>query len=255
MTPRNVVNPARLAISWLTVAPVRGPAQVDRAVAGRAITLAPLVGLLLGGGVAGALWVFEWTGLTSALAGLLAVGLLALCTRGMHLDGLADTADGLGSYGPPERARQIMKSGSAGPFGVAALIFAIGIQAFAFAALVDERRWGAIVLAVALGRVAVVIACRRGVPAAPESGFGTLVAGTQPVASVIFWSALALGCSVFVLPGNFWLGPVVVIATLAGSVLITRHCVRRFGGMSGDILGATVEITTSLAALGFSTTF
>ncbi|NKX90900.1 adenosylcobinamide-GDP ribazoletransferase [Nocardia coubleae] len=248
------MNAVRLAISWLTVVPVGGPAQVDRQISGRAITLAPLVGLLLGGGVAGALWMFERAGLTSALAGLLAVGLLALCTRGMHLDGLADTADGLGSYGPPERARQIMKSGSAGPFGVAALIFAIGIQAFAFAALVDERRWAAIVLAVVLGRVAVVIACRRGVPAAPESGFGTLVAGTQPVASVIFWSVLALGCSVFVVPGNFWLGPVVVVAALAGSVLIARHCVRRFGGLSGDVLGATVEITSSLAALGFSST-
>ncbi|KAF0842527.1 adenosylcobinamide-GDP ribazoletransferase [Nocardia caishijiensis] len=248
------MNAVRLAISWLTVAPVGGPSTVDRHLAGRAITLAPLVGLLLGAGTAAALWVFDRAGLTSALAGLLAVGLLALGTRGMHLDGLADTADGLGSYGPPERARQIMKSGAAGPFGVAALIFAIGIQAFAFAALVDERRWAAIVCAVALGRVAVVIACRRGVPAAPESGFGTLVAGTQPLAPVICWPVLALAGCVFAVPGNFWLGPVVVVGALAGSLLVARHCVRRFGGLSGDVLGATVEITSSLAALGFSST-
>ncbi|MGW6728333.1 adenosylcobinamide-GDP ribazoletransferase [Nocardia sp. NPDC055029] len=246
------MNSVRLAVSWLTVLPITGPATVDRRAAGHAIALAPLVGLLLGGLAAAATRLSVAAGLTTLLAGLLTVGLLALLTRGMHLDGLADTADGLGSYGPPERARQIMKSGGAGPFGVAALIFAIAIQAVAFAALADEGRWLAIALAVTLGRVAVVLACRRGIQAAPDSGFGTLVAGTQPLTPVLIWSALATGWSVFAVPGNLWLGPLVTVAVLAVSVLITRHSVRRFGGLSGDVLGAAVEITVSFAAVGFS---
>ncbi|MEV0063736.1 adenosylcobinamide-GDP ribazoletransferase [Nocardia sp. NPDC050718] len=246
------MNSVRLAVSWLTVLPITGPDTVDRRAAGHAIALAPLVGLLLGGLAAAAMRLSVAAGLTTLLAGLLTVGLLALLTRGMHLDGLADTVDGLGSYGPPERARQIMKSGGAGPFGVAALIFAIAIQAVAFAALADEHRWFAIVLAVALGRVAVVLACRRGIAAAPDSGFGTLVAGTQPLAPVLSWPILAVAVSVFAVPANLWLGPLVAVAVLALTVPLTRHCVRRFGGLSGDVLGAVVEITVSLAAVGFS---
>ncbi|MFF2087538.1 adenosylcobinamide-GDP ribazoletransferase [Nocardia sp. NPDC058176] len=242
----------RLAISWLTVAPVTGPATVDRRIAGQAITLAPVIGLGLGGIAAGATWLFVQAGVTSILAGLLAVGLLALLTRGMHLDGLADTVDGLGSYGPPARAREIMKSGGAGPFGVAALIFAIAVQAVAFASLADQQRWFAIVLAVAAGRVAVVLACRPGVTAAPDAGFGALVAGTQSRVVVAIWPVIAIAAAVAVVPSALWLGPIVMVAALALGLLITRHCVRRFEGLSGDVLGALVEITVAVAAVGFT---
>ncbi len=242
----------RLAVSWLTVAPIAGPSTVDRRGAGRAIAVAPLVGLVLGVIAAAAMWGLGRGGLDILLAGLLTVGLLALLTRGMHLDGLADTVDGLGSYGPPERARQIMKSGGAGPFGVAALIFAIGIQAAAFAALAGHGRWWAIALAVAVGRVAVVAACHTGVPAAPEAGFGALVAGTQRPVVVAGWAVVALAGACFAVPATLWLGPLVVAIALAATMFIVRHCVRRFDGLSGDILGAVVEITVSLAAVGFS---
>ena len=99
-----MLNGPRLAVSWLTVLPVRGPGTVDRADATRAIALAPLVGGLLGAVAAGLLWVLDQAGASAPLAGLLVVAVLALITRGMHLDGLADTMDGLGSYGPPDRA-------------------------------------------------------------------------------------------------------------------------------------------------------
>ncbi|APE34053.1 adenosylcobinamide-GDP ribazoletransferase [Nocardia mangyaensis] len=246
------MNGVRLAVSWLTVVPVAGPATVDRQIAGRAITGAPLIGVALGGIAAGAMWLFDQAGLTTLLTGLLTVGLLALLTRGMHLDGLADTVDGLGGYGPPARAREIMKSGGAGPFGVAALVFAVAIQAVAFATLAEQQRWFALVLAVAAGRVAVVLACRPGVTAAPDAGFGALVAGTQSRAAVAIWPTIAIAGSVAVVPSARWLGPIVVVAALALALLITRHCVRRFEGLSGDVLGALVEITVALAAVGFT---
>ncbi|MDO3650950.1 adenosylcobinamide-GDP ribazoletransferase [Nocardia mangyaensis] len=246
------MNGVRLVVSWLTIAPVSGPSTVDRRTASHAIALAPLVGLGLGGIAAGALWLLGQVGLTSALGGLLTVGLLALLTRGMHLDGLADTVDGLGSYGPPERAREIMKSGGAGPFGVAALVFAIAVQAVAFATLAEQQRWFAIGLAIAVGRVAVVLACRTGITAAPDAGFGALVAGTQSRAAVLAWPCVTIAAAVAVVPSALWLGPVVTAAALALALLITRHCVRRFEGLSGDVLGALVEITVALAAVGFT---
>ncbi|AYF75519.1 adenosylcobinamide-GDP ribazoletransferase [Nocardia yunnanensis] len=247
------MNGVRLAVSWLTVLPVRGPDQVDREVAGRAIGWAPVVGVLLGAGAAGSLWGLGELGASELLAGFVVVAGLALITRGMHIDGLADTMDGLGSYGPPERAREIMKSGGVGPFGVAALVFAIGVQAVSFAALAGGGRWAAVVLAVAMGRVAVVAACRRGIEAAPGAGFGALVAGTQGSAVSLGWAGIAGAASVFV-TGDPWQGPVAVVAALAATLLLVRHCVRRFGGLNGDVLGAAVELSVSITAalLSFS---
>ncbi|NEW41747.1 adenosylcobinamide-GDP ribazoletransferase [Nocardia cyriacigeorgica] len=242
----------RLAFSWLTVLPVRGPDTVDRDRASIAIAWAPVVGVVLGLLACGALWLLTLAGASSAVAGVVAVGVVALATRGMHLDGLADTVDGLGSYGPPERAREIMKSGGAGPFGVAAIVFAVGVQAFSLAALADADRWFAVVLAVAVARVAVVAACRRGIDAAPGTGFGALVAGTQSTITVGVWGLVAIASAFFAVPEHRWLGPIVVVFAAAVSVIMTRHCVRRFGGLSGDVLGAVIETTTALTALGFS---
>ncbi|MGY4100897.1 adenosylcobinamide-GDP ribazoletransferase [Nocardia sp. R16R-3T] len=246
------MNSARLAVSWLTVFPVRGPDSVDREAARRAIGLAPLVGILLGVAGVGMLWVLVWAGASAALAGLVLVAGLALITRGMHLDGLADTMDGLGSYGSPERAREIMKSGGAGPFGVAAMVFAVGIQAFSFGALAQAERWFAVVLAVAVGRVVVVLACRRGIAAAPDAGFGALVAGTQHSITVALWSTLAVAAGILAVPDHRWLGPTVVLVALGISALLARHCTSRFGGLSGDILGATLEISVAITAAGVS---
>lgn len=247
------MNGLRLAVSWLTVLPVRGPDNVDRAAAGRAIALAPLVGGLLGAGAAGLLWMLVWAGASSVLAGLLAVGALALITRGMHLDGLADTMDGLGSYGPPERARQIMKSGGAGPFGVAALVFAIGVQAFSFAALAEAGRWFAVALAITAGRVAVVLACRKGIDAAPDANFGALVAGTQSPLTAAAWSVATVATAIFTTP-NHWQGPLAILIALTAATILIRHTVRRFAGLSGDTLGATIELTVSLTAATLSLT-
>ncbi|WP_194819353.1 adenosylcobinamide-GDP ribazoletransferase [Nocardia sp. XZ_19_385] len=242
----------RLAFSWLTVLPVRGPEQVDRVAAGWAIALAPLVGVTLGVGVAGLLWGLVAVGASALLAGFVVVAGLALVTRGMHLDGLADTFDGLGSYGPPERARQIMKSGGAGPFGVAAMLFAVAVQAVSFAALADAGRWVAVVLAVAVGRAVVVLACRRGVEAAPDTGFGALVASTQSLWTGIAWTGFAVLAAVFAVPGDAWLGPLVVVSAVGLSALLVRHTVRRFGGLSGDVLGAALEVSVAVTAAGFS---
>jgi adenosylcobinamide-GDP ribazoletransferase len=244
-----LVGPA-LALSWLTVLPVRGPRQVDRTAATKAIASAPLVGLLLGSLAVGTLWLSTTASLSGLLAGFLAVGALALATRGMHVDGLADTADGLGCYGPPERAREVMKSGGAGPFGVAAIGVVFAVQATGFGSLADRHAWWSVVFAAALGRVCVVLACRRGFRASSESGFGALVAGTQPVYVVTIWGVVALGLSLFVVDDRWWQGPIVVAVALCLTDAAVRHCSRRFGGLNGDVLGAVVEVTTAVAVVG-----
>ncbi|NKY36684.1 adenosylcobinamide-GDP ribazoletransferase [Nocardia speluncae] len=239
----------RLTFSWLTVLPVRGPDEVDRRAAARAIALAPVAGVVLGLAAAAVLWLLEPAG---TAAGFAAVAVLALLTRGMHLDGLADTFDGLGVYGPPERAREVMKSGGAGPFGVAAIVLTAGIQAGAFTILAGAGNWYAAVLAVTLGRVAVVAACRRGIEPAPDTRFGALVAGTQSPVTVTAWTVVAAAAAVFAVPGLAWSGPLVAVLALMASVRLVDHGIRRLGGLSGDLLGTAVELATTLAALGFA---
>ncbi|GAA1301200.1 adenosylcobinamide-GDP ribazoletransferase [Saccharothrix xinjiangensis] len=226
----------RLALSLLTVLPVRLAGDVDARAARRAIALAPLVGVLLGAVAAGLLAV-----LPGLLGGFLVVGFLALATRGMHLDGLADTVDGLGCYGPPERALAVMRDGGAGPFAVVALVVVLGAQAAALPVV----GWGAVVLAVTAGRAAFALCCLRGVPAARPEGLGALVAGSQSRwAAAGWWVALAVA-GFLVHP---WLGPAAVVLAAGLVLLLVGHARRRFGGITGDVLGAACE-TATLAVL------
>lgn len=247
---RAVLVGPRLALSWLTVLPIRGPREVDRGSAQKAIASAPLVGILLGLLAAVVLWGLSEASVAGMLGGFLTVGVLALVTRGMHVDGLADTVDGLGCYGPPERAREVMRSGSAGPFGVAAIVVVFGVQAAGLGELAHRGSWWSVVIAVALGRFAVVLACRRGIDAASDSGFGALVSGTQPLWFAGSICAAALSAAIWCVDGRPWQGPAVVVVALLGSSLLVRHTVRRFGGMSGDVLGAVVETTTTITVVG-----
>nr|WP_130344900.1 adenosylcobinamide-GDP ribazoletransferase [Herbihabitans rhizosphaerae] len=236
----------RLALSWLTVLPVRGPSTVDTRTARAAIATAPLVGALLGVIAAGLGQGAHALGTPALLAGFVTVGALALLTRGMHLDGLADTADGLGCYGPPERALAVMRDGGAGPFGVAALVIALGAQAAALGALIAHNRWGAIVLALATSRAAFTWCCRRGVPAARETGLGALVAGTQHPVIPAAWLIILAAIGIVAVPGYPWLGPIAVAAAAAVTAGLSWHTTRRFGGLTGDVLGAAAELATTI---------
>ncbi|WP_093417100.1 adenosylcobinamide-GDP ribazoletransferase [Saccharopolyspora flava] len=233
----------RLAVSWLTVLPVRAGRVDDRACR-QAISFAPLVGALVGGIGALVLWGLSALSAPPLLAGLLVVALLVLVTRGMHVDGLADSVDGLGCYGPPERALQVMRDGGAGPFAVVALILVIGVQAVSIGELAATP-W-ALVLACATGRAGFVLCCRSGVPSARPEGMGALVAGSQPLWLVIGWWLVAALAALLVSPA----AAVSVLVAAGVLVLFTRHVRRRFGGITGDVLGAASELATTVVLVG-----
>ena len=194
----------RLSVTLLTVIPLRGRRRPSRSgfhcasgrrpisrsgvaeagptTAAAAMAWAPAVGLLLGVIAAAVLLATDHPlGAGPLTAAALAVAALALLTRGLHLDGLADLADGLGSGQPAAIALDIMRRSDIGPFGIVTLVLTLVIQVGALGhaeAAGDGRGTAALIAAAVTGRLALTWACRRGVPAARPDGLGALVAGT-----------------------------------------------------------------------------
>ncbi|WP_214417297.1 adenosylcobinamide-GDP ribazoletransferase [Sphaerisporangium fuscum] len=240
-----VVSGLRLALGTLTVLPAGMP-RVDRETAGWAMALAPLVGVLLGA-VAAAVMAAAALVVSPLLAAALALGSLALLTRGLHLDGLADLADGLGSGRPAPQALDIMKRSDIGPFGVVTLVFTLLIQAAAVAGAGPL----ALVPACAAGRLAITWACLRGVPSARPEGLGAMVAGTvRQSTAIIATAGVALVALVLgLLAGRPVTYPLAVAAGLGAAWAVRAHATRRLGGITGDVLGALLEIATTAALL------
>lgn len=243
------VNAVRMAVGTLTVLPVRAP-SVDRVVAGRAMVLAPVVGLLLWLPVGALLWGADEVGVAPLLAAAMALGLLALLTRTMHLDGLADTADGLGCGKPAPEALEVMRRGDVGPFGVVTLLLVLLVQVAAVAQLVGSGAGAAGVgAALVVSRLVLPLACLERVRSARTDGLGAAVAGSvSPPMALI--AVLLAGVSVVVVSlvagaglGVAALAPLGLLAGLA----VGAWSVRRLGGITGDVLGACVEATFTAA--------
>jgi adenosylcobinamide-GDP ribazoletransferase len=241
---RRAASP-RIAFSLFTVFPAGTGGALAEGDAVRAIRWLPAVGLLLGVIGAGAM---ACAGARRLLGAALAVTLLALLTGGLHLDGLADTVDGLGSRRPAADALAIMRRSDVGPLGVAALVLVLLIQVTALASVPRmPLAAGSLMLATVTGRVAVVVA--TGSPAARPDGFGALVAGRTTVRDRVVSVAL-LGCAVVAALAAGGAGLVVrgLIAALAGLLaggLVQRVASRRLGGMTGDVFGAIVEVSAA----------
>ncbi|MFI6403135.1 adenosylcobinamide-GDP ribazoletransferase [Streptomyces sp. NPDC050548] len=241
----------RFAFGTLTVLPVR-VTRWDREAARAGMMAAPVVGVVVGGCAAGLGLLLLFLGAGALLAAVATVAVPAVLTRGLHLDGLADTADGLGSGKPAEDALRIMKQSDIGPFGVLSLVFVLLAQVAVLAQLYDDSRArgaaAAIVSAVA-SRLALTWAARAGVPAARPEGLGAAVAGVVPVrwALGLVLGVVVVGWACGVGLGTEGIAPAVVVALVAAEVLL-RHCRRRFGGVTGDVFGGLAE-TAATAAL------
>jgi len=238
---------ARLALGTLTVLPVRPPGRVDRSVGGIAMTLAPLAALPLAGVCGLTVWL-AGQALPPLLTAAIALAVLALGSGGLHWDGLADTADGLAVPGDRERRLAVMRTGDVGPVGAATLVLVLLAQAAAVADVV--ARLGASEaavtagLAVVVSRTVVTMACTNGIPGARADGLGSAVAGSVPWPVTVAVLAGVAGLS-WLVDGVPGLAGVALAAIAAGAVLWCAW--RRLGGVTGDVLGACVE----LALVGF----
>ncbi len=259
----------RLAFGTLTRLPVPAPRSVDRNTARGAMILAPLVGLLLGGiavVVLDAVRVLAANdhakSLVDLLAATLAIAVLAFMTRGLHLDGLADTFDALGVKGPNNDAIRtkrlaVMRSPEIGTFGVIAVVLCLLIQIAALATCVASGlgSFGLLTAAMA-SRLALTLSCRPGVTSARPDGLGAAVAGSVPTAIGAIVALVTVGTAVVFgrldddasLRTVIALGASVLVAIAVGQLSL-RFFTRTFGGLTGDVLGAVTEISMMAALL------
>jgi adenosylcobinamide-GDP ribazoletransferase len=261
------VKGLRLSVTLLTVIPWParpGPgggapeeAAPGPAVVSAAMAWAPAVGLLLGAIAAAVLFLADRVfGTGSLTAAGLAIASLAVATRGLHLDGLADLADGLASGKPARAALEIMRRSDIGPLGTVTLVLTLLIQVAALShaeSAGHARGPAAVIAAVVTGRLALTWACRPGVRAARPDGLGALVAGSvrPAVAATVTAVTLAAAVAISAAAGGSlgWTLPLAVVAGLAAAYGLQRHAVHRLGGITGDVLGALAEIGATAALL------
>lgn len=242
----SVLRSLRAAIALFTRLPVGG----SDAQPGSILLTAPAVGVivaLLAAAPAAVLLLADAPGIPW-IAATTGLGCTAYLTRGLHLDGLADFTDGLGCRSAQPVA--VMQRSDIGAFGVVALILVLLLQVGLLGSLAASAGWrglvGGLLIALAAGRSAVIWPCRLGVPAAAGSRLGAWVAGSvRPWAAAATTSLVAAAAWLL----EAWAGTAAILAAIGCGFLVERSARRRFGGITGDVLGACVEVGQTAALL------
>ncbi|MGZ4582720.1 MAG: adenosylcobinamide-GDP ribazoletransferase, partial [Nocardioidaceae bacterium] len=221
------MNALRLCFGTLTILPVRPPGELDRRTGGWAMVLAPLAALALTVPAFALIRLLHWqqsARLPALLVAGLLVGLVAVLTRAMHLDGLADTADGLGSGKPAEQALGIMRKSDIGPFGVVTLVLVLLVQVAALQQLLS-RGLGlpAVAAALVVSRLMLPVACSRGIRGARSDGLGALVAGSVGRVQLLLSAGLATACLLVAFVAALPLRQPTLVAQGALTVVTYRH--------------------------------
>jgi cobalamin 5'-phosphate synthase/cobalamin synthase len=248
--PGGSVRAAAAALAFLTRVPVGRLTALGADDVARGAVLFPHVGAGIGA-LVGGIAVGLDSRLTLLLAAALAVAVEALVTGAIHLDALADTADALGAP-TRERALVVMREPTIGSFGATALALDLLVKTAALAALLDgPNPVLAATAAFALGRAA-PLALSWALPyARAGGGLGVSLAGAARAP----WLAAGLLLGIGVAVGALGLRGLWLAAGAAGAVIVVGLVVwRRFGGVTGDVLGAAVELATTLALVAAAAT-
>jgi adenosylcobinamide-GDP ribazoletransferase len=224
------------AFGLLTRLPL--PRGVQGSTMGQGVWAWPLVGAVVGL-IGGLVYLFAWRfGLSPWLSGLLAVLAMIAATGGLHEDGLADTADGLGGA-TPERRLAIMKDSRIGSYGVLALIGSVALRAGALAQMADPHLvLPALMLSAMAGRAAMPGVLFLSGPARP-GGLGASL-GDLPRARVYAGWAIA-GVFGLLLAGLHATALAAAVAILI-TLLMARFGRKSLGGYTGDTLGAVEQL-------------
>jgi adenosylcobinamide-GDP ribazoletransferase len=249
------------AIAFLTRFPVGG-SGFDAADVGHSAGWFPLVGILLGGVYCGTAAVLK-AHLPLGVIAVVLVLLDALATGALHYDGLADSADGLGGGKDREDILRIMRDHAIGSYGGVALVIAAALKIATYDALLSHASLGqvslghaslghppiddwirALILTPALGRWSILLLTGT-LPYARQDASVVEGMGTRALVFGTLSMVVALGAT---MSGRAWIAAAVVVAVTAG---FGQYCRRRIGGITGDTLGASVQLSECAALLTF----
>lgn len=232
------------AVRFLTILPVPGKYGAEPADLARSAPFFPVVGLLLGVLAALAAWAASLVAPPIVVSA--AVVVLLLCFSGcLHMDGLCDTADGLLSARPRERALEIMKDSHVGTMGVMAAVCVLLMKFASLASLQPKDLWPAVLLMPLAGRCAMVMHLAL-LPYVRSDGLGSVFYTKRRYLAAI--EAVAVLCAAC------WLmfgagGWIVAGVSIAVVLLLAVYFRYRIGGSTGDTFGATCEIIEIAPAL------
>jgi adenosylcobinamide-GDP ribazoletransferase len=211
----------------------------------------PVVGLFLGLAFAAASEGLRLLNAASAISAALLVTLTVAATGGLHLDGVADTSDGLlMPRGDAGRRLDVMREPHVGSFGVISIVLVLLVKSAAVASLPAHERSCSLLAAAVASRSLVLVAAGTSNPARND-GIGRLFIVATTLRDATLGILLVCGCGIFASPR---MGPGAAIAALSVTFLITRLATGRLGGITGDVLGAVVEAgeTVFLAVLALA---
>lgn len=224
------------ALQFLTIFP--GPKRSNRSAdeVGRAAVFFPVIGVLLGlilVVVNGLLAAYASPGLSSVAL----VTLLAFLTRGLHLDGLGDTFDGLGAGGDRERILRVMDDSHTGAFGLIAIVLLLFFKIHAIESI-DTERWRALLAAPVLGRWTMVLFGYRSQAAKP--GLGSNLIDHLENQHVFLATFITLILVAAILHGS---GVAIMVWVAIFSLACKKYFHCRLGGVTGDTFGAVGELS------------
>jgi adenosylcobinamide-GDP ribazoletransferase len=232
------------ALSFLTRLPVGRLANFGARDVARSAGWFPLIGMLLGAICAATAFLLRQY-LMLPIVGILLVGLDVLLTGALHFDGLADTADGFGGGKDREDVLRIMRDHSIGSYGGTALILVIGFKAVAYSILLQCGHWfQAIVLIAALGRWSMLL-LTAALPYARQTASVIESMGKNSLLLATLTTACAL------LASQLWRAWAAASAVLIVTLCFGLYCRRRIAGVTGDTLGANLQLCECAALLAF----
>jgi adenosylcobinamide-GDP ribazoletransferase len=232
------------ALSFLTILPVGQNQLSGEKELARSMAFFPLVGLVIGLILSAGYYLFSLF-LPRSITLWSTVGLLAFLTRGLHLDGLADTLDGLASGRSKEGILEVMRDSRIGAFGVIGLILLIGGKYLSLDQLSNAFIPYALILMAVMGRNSMVLVCYRSPYARPQGLGKPFSENLKPREMII---SLTSTCVIaFIVQG--WKGFLLFVAICLFSLGYRFFFMKKLGGITGDVLGGANELSELLCLI------
>jgi adenosylcobinamide-GDP ribazoletransferase len=234
-----------LALSFLTILPAGRFFPAEEKALARSMAFFPIAGLLIGVLAAAGYYLMSLI-FPRTLVLWLVIALIAVLTRGIHLDGLADTVDGVACGGTREKILEVMRDSRIGTFGVLALVILMGAKYLALDQIPASSLSASLIVMVVIGRSAMVLVCYRSVYARSSGGLGKAFTDHVGTRELMVSSLTCLVISLFAIGPR---GILVFSAAAFFSIGYRQYFMKKLGGVTGDILGGANECAELLTVL------